>query len=155
MLQFAVKTVWLPFINLSFGVDGISIFFIILTTFLIPLCILASYKAVSFAIEEFLVLFILLEILLIFVLFVVFKLFGSFIITLSYTDLFTFWLVQLLTGIFCGSLIYTSYCSRLTICDTSKKLDILYNFTQHIFSGTNKVTTVSYTHLTLPTIYSV
>ena len=67
MLQFAIKEEWLPFIQLRLGVDGISIFFIILTTFLIPLCILASYKSITFAIQEFLVLFILLEILLIFV----------------------------------------------------------------------------------------
>ena len=67
VLQFGVKEEWLPFIQLRLGVDGISIFFIILTTFLIPLCILASYKSITFSIKEFLILFVLLEILLIFV----------------------------------------------------------------------------------------
>jgi NADH:ubiquinone oxidoreductase subunit 4 (subunit M) len=30
--------------RVEFGIDGISIFFILLTTFIIPLCILTSYK---------------------------------------------------------------------------------------------------------------
>jgi NADH-quinone oxidoreductase subunit M len=39
--QFVVKLFWLPTLNLNFtlGVDGISIFFLLLTTLLIPLCI--------------------------------------------------------------------------------------------------------------------
>ena len=32
------------FLNIAFGVDGISIFFIVLTTGLTPLCIILSYK---------------------------------------------------------------------------------------------------------------
>ena len=39
---------WIPVLNLNleFGVDGISLFFILLSIFLIPLCILASWTSV-------------------------------------------------------------------------------------------------------------
>ena len=42
--QFVSKLVWIPFLNLNFslGVDGVSLFFILLTTLLIFLCILIS-----------------------------------------------------------------------------------------------------------------
>ena len=42
--QFVSKLLWIPFLNLNFslGIDGISIFFILLTTLLIFLCILIS-----------------------------------------------------------------------------------------------------------------
>lgn len=65
--QFVVKLFWLPTLNLSFnlGVDGISIFFLLLTTFLIPLCILASWNSVKFNLKEFLLAFLVLDFLLI------------------------------------------------------------------------------------------
>ena len=42
--QFVSKLLWIPFLNLNFslGIDGISLFFILLTTLLIFLCILIS-----------------------------------------------------------------------------------------------------------------
>ena len=33
--------------NLVFGIDGISLFFVILTTFLIPVCILVSWNSIT------------------------------------------------------------------------------------------------------------
>ena len=30
--------------HIAFGIDGISLFFVILSTFIIPLCLLTSYK---------------------------------------------------------------------------------------------------------------
>ena len=54
-------------INLSMGVDGISLFFIILSTFLIPICILSSWHSVNKYIKEFLILFSLLNFFLIIV----------------------------------------------------------------------------------------
>lgn len=52
-----------PLINIHFilGVDGISLFFIILTTFLIFLCLLVSWKSVSFNLKEYLISFLVLE----------------------------------------------------------------------------------------------
>jgi proton-translocating NADH-quinone oxidoreductase chain M len=40
-------------INVFLGVDGISLFFVILTTFLIPLCLLASWDSIKFSIKEY------------------------------------------------------------------------------------------------------
>ncbi|TXG46252.1 hypothetical protein EZV62_028283 [Acer yangbiense] len=44
--QFVESLRWLPYenINLDLGIDGISLFFVILTTFLIPICILVGWS---------------------------------------------------------------------------------------------------------------
>jgi len=65
--QFVAHFFWLPLLNLNFilGVDGISIFFLLLTTMLIPLCILTSWNSVSFNVKEFMIAFLLLDFLLI------------------------------------------------------------------------------------------
>jgi NADH-quinone oxidoreductase subunit M len=57
-------TKWIasPEINYHLGVDGISLFLVILTTFLTPICVLASYKGVHFRIKEFHVMLLLLEV---------------------------------------------------------------------------------------------
>ena len=41
---------WLNFFNINFiiGIDGISLFFILLTTFLFPICILSSFNYIKF-----------------------------------------------------------------------------------------------------------
>ena len=61
--QFVVKFFWLPSLNLNFtlGIDGISIFFLILTTLLIPLCILTSWNSVGNNLKEFLIAFLVLD----------------------------------------------------------------------------------------------
>jgi proton-translocating NADH-quinone oxidoreductase chain M len=61
--QFVVKLFWLPALNLNFtlGIDGISIFFLLLTTLLIPLCILTSWNSVSDNLKEFLIAFLVLD----------------------------------------------------------------------------------------------
>jgi len=51
-----------PPINYHLGVDGISLFLVILTTFLTPLCVLASWKGVHHRIKEFHVMLLLLEV---------------------------------------------------------------------------------------------
>ena len=65
--QFLVKLTWFPLLTLNFtlGVDGISLFFILLTTLLIPLCILASWNSVGHSLREFLIAFLFLDFLLI------------------------------------------------------------------------------------------
>ena len=45
----------------NLGIDGISLFFVILTTLLINLCLLISFNSVSFLFREFLILFLILE----------------------------------------------------------------------------------------------
>lgn len=61
--QFVSKLLWVPFLNLNFslGIDGISLFFILLTTLLIFLCILISWTSVSTNIKEFLIAFLVME----------------------------------------------------------------------------------------------
>lgn len=46
-LQFVQQTAWIPSLNISYyvGVDGLSLFLIILTTFITPLAILISWRA--------------------------------------------------------------------------------------------------------------
>jgi NADH-quinone oxidoreductase subunit M len=50
-------------INCSYhlGVDGISLFFIILTAILTPLCILASWEDIKFRVKEYMIAFLVLE----------------------------------------------------------------------------------------------
>ena len=43
------------------GVDGISMLFVILTTFLLPVCILASWDAITLRLKEYLIAFLVLE----------------------------------------------------------------------------------------------
>ena len=65
--QFVVKLTWFPLLTLNFtvGVDGISLFFILLTSLLIPLCILTSWNSVGHSLKEFLIAFLFLDFLLI------------------------------------------------------------------------------------------
>nr|YP_010208982.1 NADH dehydrogenase subunit 4 [Skeletonema tropicum]UBA16292.1 NADH dehydrogenase subunit 4 [Skeletonema tropicum] len=61
--QFVSKLLWIPFLNFNFslGIDGISLFFILLTTLLIFLCILISWTSVKLNIKEFLIAFLVME----------------------------------------------------------------------------------------------
>nr|YP_010133796.1 NADH dehydrogenase subunit 4 [Fistulifera saprophila]QWM93286.1 NADH dehydrogenase subunit 4 [Fistulifera saprophila] len=61
--QFVVKLFWFPNFNINFilGVDGISLFFLLLTTLLIPLCLLTSWNSVSANVKEFLIAFLVLD----------------------------------------------------------------------------------------------
>jgi proton-translocating NADH-quinone oxidoreductase chain M len=61
--QFVVKNSWLTNLNLNIivGIDGISIFFLLLTTMLIPICILLSWGSVKKDVREYLIAFLLLE----------------------------------------------------------------------------------------------
>ena len=61
--QFIEKYYWLgDTISYHVGVDGISILFVVLTTFLVPICILASYNNIKFSIKEYLIAFLALEV---------------------------------------------------------------------------------------------
>ena len=60
--QFVEKYFWLgDTISYHVGVDGISILFVVLTTFLVPICILASYNNIKFSMKEYLIAFLALE----------------------------------------------------------------------------------------------
>ena len=61
--QFVEKMPWLPGFNISYkmGIDGISIFFVLLSTFLTPVCILASWDSITSRVKEYMIAFLLLE----------------------------------------------------------------------------------------------
>jgi len=64
--QFVEKTSWLASgITYHMGVDGISLLFVILTTALMPFCIVASWKSVKLRVREYMTAFLLLETLMI------------------------------------------------------------------------------------------
>lgn len=61
--QFVVDTQWIasPNIHYHLGVDGISVWLVLLTTFLTPFCVLISWNSVHGAVKEFFVLMLILE----------------------------------------------------------------------------------------------
>nr|QVQ56647.1 NADH dehydrogenase subunit 4 [Erythrocystis saccata] len=61
--QFLATYNLIPFVNINYtiGLDGISLFFIILSTFLINICILISWNNIHFFLKEFLISFLFLE----------------------------------------------------------------------------------------------
>lgn len=65
--QFTQQFLISPLFNLNFsiGIDGISLFFLLLTTLLIPICILASWNSITSNLKEFLIAFLFLDFLLI------------------------------------------------------------------------------------------
>ncbi|UDL89873.1 NADH-quinone oxidoreductase subunit M [Mesorhizobium sp. PAMC28654] len=64
--QFVEKAAWLDSgISYHVGVDGISMLFVILTTFLMPLCILASWESIEKRVKAYMIAFLLLETLMI------------------------------------------------------------------------------------------
>ncbi|WP_439594735.1 NADH-quinone oxidoreductase subunit M [Falsiroseomonas sp.] len=61
--QFVERAAWLPEFGVGYhmGVDGISVLFILLSTILTPLCILASWESVTTRVREYMVAFLVLE----------------------------------------------------------------------------------------------
>ena len=62
-LQFVEDGVWLPQFKVGYrmGVDGISVLFILLSTALTPLCILASWVSITTRVREYMLAFLVLE----------------------------------------------------------------------------------------------
>jgi len=60
--QFIEEREWINgFINLQLGIDGISILFILLTTFIAPICVFSGISSIKFKIKEFLIAILLME----------------------------------------------------------------------------------------------
>jgi NADH-quinone oxidoreductase subunit M len=62
-MQFVERGTWIPAYGISYhlGVDGLSLWLIILTTFLTPLCLLGSWSSIHERVREFGVFMLLLE----------------------------------------------------------------------------------------------
>ena len=65
--QFVEKLVWMPSFDIAYhlGVDGISMFFILLSTLLTLLCVIASWVSINTRVKEYMVAFLVLETLMI------------------------------------------------------------------------------------------
>ena len=61
--QFAETATWLPAYGIGYrmGVDGISVLFVLLSTALTPICILASWESVKIRVREYMAAFLILE----------------------------------------------------------------------------------------------
>jgi NADH-quinone oxidoreductase subunit M len=62
-MQFVEDWWWIQSYGISYklGIDGISLFLVLLTTFLTILCILCSWTAITFRVKEFMISFLFLE----------------------------------------------------------------------------------------------
>ena len=96
------------------GVDGISLFFILLTTLLIPLCLLGSIESITINIKEYVFCFLLIE--------------GFILCVFSFLDLFAFYIFfeSVLIPIF---LVITLWGSR------ERKIRASYLFFMYTFVG--------------------
>ncbi len=63
--QFVEERKWLGLFKYKLGVDGISMLFVILTTFLLPICILSSWVVIQDRVKEYMIAFLVLETLMI------------------------------------------------------------------------------------------
>jgi NADH-quinone oxidoreductase subunit M len=61
--QFVEKIIWIPSLDLTYhvGVDGISMFFVILATLLTVVCILASWVSITDRVKDYMIAFLFLE----------------------------------------------------------------------------------------------
>ena len=61
--QFNESVTWLPHYRIAYkmGVDGISVLFVLLSTVLTPICILASWESIHTKVREFMLAFLVLE----------------------------------------------------------------------------------------------
>ena len=61
--QFVENVAWLPEYKVGYkmGIDGISVLFVLLSTVLTPICILASWESIQTKVREFMIAFLILE----------------------------------------------------------------------------------------------
>lgn len=61
--QFVEKGEWFPSLKIGYhlGVDGISVYFVLLSTFLTPICIFSAWHAIEKRVKEFMIAFLVLE----------------------------------------------------------------------------------------------
>lgn len=61
--QFVERAPWIPAFGIEFhlGIDGISLFLIVLTAFLVPVCILCSWDSIRTRVREYMIAFLVME----------------------------------------------------------------------------------------------
>ncbi len=65
--QFEEKFVWFNNYQISYhlGIDGISLFFVLLSTLLTPICIISCFKSVTYRVRDYMIAFLVLEVMMI------------------------------------------------------------------------------------------
>jgi NADH-quinone oxidoreductase subunit M len=63
VFQFVERLEWLPGFDIAYhvGLDGISLFFVLLSTFLTPICVLSAWTAITNRVREYMIAFLALE----------------------------------------------------------------------------------------------
>ncbi len=86
-MQFVERYPWAPSFNIEFavGVDGISILLVLLTTLLCPICVLASWTAITSRVKEFMIAILVMEA----------SMIGTFV-ALDFVLFFVFWEAMLI-----------------------------------------------------------
>lgn len=61
--QFRQTVDWIPMLKIQYalGVDGISLLLVLLTTFIMPLCVLASWRYIQVRVKEFMICLLIME----------------------------------------------------------------------------------------------
>ncbi|HLY58042.1 MAG TPA: NADH-quinone oxidoreductase subunit M [Stellaceae bacterium] len=61
--QFVEQANWIPSMHIGYhmGIDGISLFFVLLSTLLTPICIISAWEAVKIRVKEYMIAFLILE----------------------------------------------------------------------------------------------
>ena len=59
--QFVEMVPWFAGASYHLGVDGVSILFVLLTAFLMPICIVASWRSIETRVVEYMIAFLILE----------------------------------------------------------------------------------------------
>ncbi len=61
--QFAEHVAWIPALKIRYalGIDGISLLLVLLTTWIMPLCVLASWRYITTRVKEFMVCLLIME----------------------------------------------------------------------------------------------
>jgi NADH-quinone oxidoreductase subunit M len=61
--QFVEEATWFPGLHIAFhlGIDGISLFFVLLSAFLTPVCVIASWNSIRTRVREYMIAFLVLE----------------------------------------------------------------------------------------------
>ncbi len=148
--QFEVKAEWIKTLGITYhlGIDGISLFLVLLTTFLIPITILSSWNAIKRGVREFLVLILMIETALV----------GTFM-ALDMILFFVFWEVVLIPMYFIIGIwgaerriyaaikffIYTAFGSALML------ISIFYLYSLHLDQfGTASMSVIDFYKINIP-----
>src|ERR1700760_3701844 len=127
-IQFVYEYNQLSFCHYNLGIDGISLYYVLLTTFLTPIALLSNYKNITENVKTFVISFLILESLQI-CLFTVLDLFLFYLFILLYFFFFYIFFESILPILFVIIIVYGSGQARIR----SAYLFFLYTFAGSLF----------------------